>query len=165
MRSIVAMLAFLGLMALMSSGSATDGYLYVKDVTMHLKGDNATFELNYSLDAFTRFYVLALGCRYLEPELLSFLGNYSSVRLLKADTDGAALQVCGAGKLNGGYYLFDSRPMGSKERPLQTGIPRFTVVYPEGRVRNYYNVTSTQSVFCRANASLNRSMMSKIRLN
>ena len=159
MRSIIAMLAFLGLMALISSGSATDGYLYVKDVTMHLKGSNATFELNYSLDAFTRFYVLALGCRYLEPELLSFLGNYSSVRLLKADMDGAALQVSGAGKLNGGYYLFDPRPLGSKKRPLQTGIHKFTVVYPEGRVRNYYNVTTTQSVFCRADAALNRSMM------
>jgi len=158
------MLAFVGLMALISSGSATDDYLYVKDVTMHLKGDNATFELNYSLDAFTRFYVLALGCKYLEPELLSFLGNYSGVRLLKADMDGAALQVSGAGKQNGGYYLFDSRPLGSKERPLTTGIPKFTVVYPEGRIRSYYNVTSTQSVFYRAGPVLNRSVKHQISL-
>jgi hypothetical protein len=167
MRSIIAILAFAGLMALIASGSAADEYLYVKDVTMHLKGDNVTFEMNYSLDTFTRFYVMALGAKYLEPELLSFFGNYSGVRLLKADMDGAALQVNGAGKLNNGYYLFDSRSLGSKSRPIRASVPKLTVVYPEGRIRNYYNVTSTQSVFCRASVAdvaFNRSIKSQIRL-
>lgn len=167
MRSVIAILAFVGLMTLIAYGSADDDYLYVKDVTMHLKGDNATFELNYSLDTFTRFYVMALGAKYLEPELLSFLGNYSGVRLLKADMDGASLQVNGAGKLNNGYYLFDSRPLGPRDRPLKTSIPKFTVVYPEGRVRNYYNVTSTQSVFFRASVpdiAFNHSINPKISL-
>ena len=72
---------------------------------MRLDGENATFELNYTLDTFTRFYVSALGCRYLEPELISFLGGYSDVMLIKADIEGAALLVVGAGKYNSGYYI------------------------------------------------------------
>ncbi|OPY51147.1 MAG: hypothetical protein A4E49_02432 [Methanosaeta sp. PtaU1.Bin112] len=117
---------------------------------MRLDGSNATFELNYTLDTFTCFYVSALGCRYLEPELLSFLGGYRDVMLVKADTEGATLLVMGAGKYNSGYYLFDSIPFGSKDQPLKESIARFSVVYPTGRIRTFYNVTATQNVFSQA---------------
>jgi hypothetical protein len=147
MRSTYAILVFLAIMTLPVSSGACNECIYIKDVTMHLKGDNATFELNYTLETFTRFYVLALGCKYLEQELISFLGNYSDVKLIKADTNGASLVVRGAGKYDRGYYLFDSRPLGSKNQPLKESIARFSVVYPQGRTRTFYNVTSTQRVF------------------
>jgi hypothetical protein len=146
MRSIASILVFLAIMTQIVSNGAGNEYIYIKDVTMHLKGDNATFELNYTLETFTRFYVLALGCKYLERELLSFLGNYGDVRLIKADMNSASLLVCGAGKYDRGYYLFDSRPLGTKNQPLKESIDRFSVVYPQGRTRTFYNVTSTQSV-------------------
>jgi hypothetical protein len=154
MRRLAAIFAFLILSAIANCSAASSEYLYINDVTMRLDGDNATFELNYSLDTFTRIYVMFLGCRYLEPELRSFLGGYSDVTLIRADTDGAALQVVGAGKYNSGYYLFDSMPFGSKDKPLREGIARFSVVYPEGRVRTFYNVTATQSVFSQAATDL-----------
>jgi len=157
MRTIAPIAIFLAAMALTVCCDAAGQYIYVKEVTMHLNGDNATFELNYSLEPFTRLYVLALGCKYLEPDLRSFLGNYSHVKLIKADLNGAALQVRGAGKYNGGYYLFDSRRFGSGNKPLNEGIAKFSVVYPEGRVRTFYNVTSTQSVFCPAIPLFNQS--------
>jgi hypothetical protein len=154
MRYIAAIFAFLALCAIVSTiatcSAASSEYLYIKEVTMRLDGHNATFELNYTLDTFTRFYVTALGCRYLEPELISFLGGYNDVKLIKADIDSAALQVVGAGKYNSGYYLFDSMPFGTKDKPLKEGIARFSVVYPGGRVRTFYNVTSTQNVFSQA---------------
>jgi hypothetical protein len=150
MRRLAAIFAFLTLSALSACPAGGSEYIDIKEVTMRLVGDNATFELNYTLDTFTRFYVTALGCRYLEPELISFLGGYSDVRLIKADIDGAALQVVGAGKYNSGYYLFDSMPFGSKDKPLKEGIARFSVVYPGGRVRTFYNVTATQNVFSQA---------------
>jgi hypothetical protein len=150
MQYLAVTLAILAIATMIICISADGECIYMKDVTMHLNGDDATFELNYSLDTFTRFYVLALGCRHLEPELLSFLSGYRNVRLMKADTDGAALQVKGAGRYNGSYYLFDSRPFGTKNSPLKKGIAKFSVVYPEGRTRTFYNVTSTQSVFCPA---------------
>ena len=150
MRRIAAIFALLLLSTIPNCSAAGNEYLYITDVTMRLEGNNATFELNYTLDTFTSIYVMALGCRYLEPELISFLGGYSDVKLIKADTDGAALQVVGAGKYNSGYYIFDSMPFGSKDKPLKEGIARFSVVYPEGRVRTFYNVTATQSVFSQA---------------
>lgn len=157
MRSSLAIVALLATMIFAVCCGSGEEYIYIKDVTMRLNGENATFELNYSLDTFTRLYVLALGCKYLEPELLSFLGNYHKVKLLKADINSAALQVNDAGKYNGGYYLFDSRPLGSRIKPINGGVAKFTVVYPEGRVRTFYNVTCTQNVFCRA-STLNRTL-------
>jgi hypothetical protein len=122
-------------------------YLHINDVTMRLEAENASFDLNYTLDTFSRIYVMVLGCRYLEPELISFLGGYSDVALVRADIDGATLFVRNAGKYNSGYYLFDSTPFGSKDEPIKDGIASFSVVYPEGRIRTFYNVTSTQNVF------------------
>jgi hypothetical protein len=150
MRNIAATLAFLAIMTMAICNSAEGEGIYVKDVTMHLDGGNAIFELNYSLDTFTRFYVLALGCRNLEPELLSFLSGYSDVKLMKADPDGAALQVKGAARYDGSHYRFDSHPFGSKDSPLKKGVAKLSVVYPEGRTRTFYNVTATQSVSCPA---------------
>lgn len=150
MRYLAAIFSVLILSNIATCSAAQSEYLNVKEVTMHLEGENATFELNYTLDSFTRIYVMALGCRYLEPELISFLAGYGDVRLIGADIDGATLQVVGAGKYNSGYYLFDSMPFGSKDRPLKEGIARFSVVYPGGRVRTFYNVTATQNVFSQA---------------
>jgi len=150
MRSLAAFFAVLILSALSICSAAGNEYIDIKEVTMRLDGDNATFELNYTLDTFTRFYVSALGCRYLEPELISFLGEYRDVMLIKADTEGATLRVVGAGKFNSGYYLFDSMPFGSKDKPIKESIVRFSVVYPSGRVRTFYNVTATQNVFSQA---------------
>ena len=150
MRLLAAIFAFLTLSTIAISSVAGSEYLNINEVTMRLEDDNATFELNYTLDTFTRFYVTALGCRYLEPELISFLGGYSDVKLIKADTYKAALQVSGAGRYNSGYYLFDSVPFGSKDKPLKEGIARFSVVYPGGRVRTFYNVTATQNVISQA---------------
>jgi hypothetical protein len=150
MRPIAAFFAFLILSALSICSAVGSEYIDIEEVTMRLDGDNATFELNYTLDTFTCFYVSALGCRYLEPELISFLGGYQDVMLIKADTEVATLQVVGAGKYNSGYYLFDSVPFGSKDKPLKESIARFTVVYPGGRLRTFYNVTATQNVFSQA---------------
>jgi hypothetical protein len=146
---ILAFSIILALTLTISSGAGGE-YIYIKDITMRLSEGNAIFELNYSLETFTRLYVLALGCSYIEPDLRSILGNYSTVKVIRAGPDNAALLVSDAGKYNGGYYLFDSRPLGTANNPLRERISKFTVVYPEGRARTFFNVTSTQNVFCEA---------------
>ena len=134
--------------------ASASGYIQVNEVSMHLEGENASFDLKYSLDTFTRIYVMILGCRSLESELLSLLGYYEHVELTRADISGATLYVRCAGKYNSGYFLFDATPFGSKDEPIMKGIPRFSVVYPEGRIRTFNNVTATQNVFSEADEVL-----------
>ena len=150
MRQAVIALIVLAAIALSFCGSARGDYIEVRDVTMRLDEDRATFDLNYTLDAFTRFYVLALGCRHLEPDLISFLGGYKDVKLIEVDENRASLQVDGAGKNLDNCYLFYSCPFGSKDKNLKKGVEKLSVVYPGGKVDTFYNVNSTQNVFCKA---------------
>lgn len=148
MRLASGLTTILALAWLISLPSALAGdYIQIDEVSMHLEEENASFDLKYSLDTFTRMYVMILGCRSLESELLSFLGFYDHVELIRANISEATLYVSGAGKYNSGYYLFDATPFGSKDEPVIDGIPRFSVVYPGGRIRTFYNVTATQNVF------------------
>jgi hypothetical protein len=161
MRFIALILAFFALSIFAACSEDGGMYLHVNEVTMRLEGENATFDLNYTLDTFARIYIMALGCRYLEPELISFLGGYSEVELVSADIDGASLRVKGAGKYNSGYYLFDSTPFGSIGAVRREAIPSFSVVYPGGRIRTFYNVTATQNVFSEASDPLPSSTRKK----
>ena len=130
--------------------ASASGYIQVHEVVMHLEEENASFDLKYSLDTFTRLYVMILGCRSLEAELRSFLGSYDQVELLSADISKATLYVRGAGKYNSGYYLFDATHFGGRDQPIVDGITQFSVIYPGGRNRTFYNVTATQNVFSQA---------------
>ncbi len=159
MASIMRALAFLAVMALAAGCGAGGEYIYLKEVTMQLDGDNATVELNYSLDTFARFYVFALGCKYLEPELLSLFGNNSSVKLLEADMDSAFLLVTGTRRYDPGYGQDSSLHRASLYRAgksQQDAIARFTVIDPEGRALTYHNLTS-KDLFSDAEAFLDLS--------
>jgi len=150
MRQAVITLVVLAAIALSFCGSARGDCIEVREVTMRLDKDRAIFELNYTLDAFTRLYVLALGCKHLEPDLISFLGGYKDVKLIKADEKRASLQVNGAGKNLDNCYLFYSCPFGSKDKPLKREVEKLSVIYPGGKIDTFYNVSSTQNVFCKA---------------
>ncbi len=139
MRLALAILAILAI-AMLVSCVPGEVYFEVNDITMTLTGGDALFELNYTLDSFAKLYVLALGAGYIEPDLESFLKSYGDAKTIRADPYSAVLLVKGAGKNNSGYYLFDSRPLGGR-------VAKFTVVYPGGLSRTFYNVNSTPNVF------------------
>ncbi|MCQ8903988.1 MAG: hypothetical protein NQU42_07860 [Methanothrix sp.] len=130
---------------LLSHASAGLSYIQVKDVTMIPDGDDLRFQVNYTLEPFARLYVLALGCRHLEPELIRLFSSYQNVRTVGAKPSTATLVVENAGKYLDGYYLYDAKPLSSP-------VSRFMVVYPEGVTRTFINVTSTPSIFVDKNA-------------
>lgn len=130
---------------LLSHASAGLSYIQVRDVTMIPDGDDLRLQVNYTLEPFARLYVLALGCRHIEPELIRLFSSYQNVRAVKAKPSTATLLVENAGTYLDGYYLYDARP-------LSAPVSRFTVVYPEGVARTFINVTSTPSIFVKENA-------------
>lgn len=136
MRSFIFMMVMVSLI----SCGAGEIYFDVNDITMQLIDGDAIFELNYTLQFFPKLYVLALGCGYIEPDLVSLFKSYDDVKTIKANPDSAVLLAKDAGKNSNGYYLFDSRPLGMR-------VSKFTVLYPGGLSRTYHNVTSTPNVF------------------
>ena len=117
-----------------------DEYLEVDELTMSLDGPDVLLQVNYTLDYFARLYVLALGCKHIEPDLLKLFVKYGDVRAVSVNPESALLLASGAGKYNSGYYLFDSMRLGSK-------VKKLTVIYPSGPIRTFHNVTATPSVF------------------
>ncbi|HQF17600.1 MAG: hypothetical protein A4E45_01477 [Methanosaeta sp. PtaB.Bin039] len=133
-------LAFLLATLLLISTAGASFYLQVQDITMTVEKESALLQVNYSLDSFARLYVLALGARHLEPDLKRLFSSYPDIRTLKANPNSAVLEVADAGGYSNGYYLYESHPL---DRPIK----KFTVVYPQGTSRTFYNVSATPSVF------------------
>jgi hypothetical protein len=140
------MVAVLAAVFLPVCSGAGEDYIKINDLTMRLDRSDALFEFNYTLDSFAKLYVLALGCKYMEPDLQSMLGSYGDVKVVRADPYSAALLASGAGEKNSNYYLFESKPLGSR-------VSRLTIVYPAGQYRTFYNVSSTPNVFCEAGSN------------
>ncbi|MDD1742012.1 MAG: hypothetical protein LUQ47_01645 [Methanotrichaceae archaeon] len=140
---------FAGFMLLIfiSNDGLAGNYLYVKDITMYLNEADATFHLNYTLDTFTKIYVLALGSRHIQPDLASMFGNFNDIRIEGVDYKSATILAAKAGKYNGSHYLFDSRPLEIGENILQNRIERFRVIYPDELNQTFYNISCTPEVF------------------
>lgn len=132
------------LASVLAASTATGGeYLKIDDITMALDEDNALLQINYTLDSFASLYVLALGCRHLEPDLRGFFPSYKRIKTVSADPYRAILKVEKAGGYSNGYYLFNSIPLGYQ-------VDKFTVIYPTGLSRTFYNITSTPNVFAKS---------------
>jgi len=113
---------------------------------MSVKENATVFQVNYTLDSFARLYVLALGCRHLEPDLDRLFTGYPEARITRADPYRAVIEIEGTAKYASGYYLFDSRPLGAR-------VETFRVIYPRGMVRTFNNVTATPNIFIEANST------------
>lgn len=136
--------ALLIIASVLAACSANGGeYLRIDDVTMALDEDNATLQINYTLDSFASLYVMALGCRHLEPDLRGLFPSYKTIKTVSADPYRAILKVEKAGGYSNGYYLFNSMPLGYQ-------VDKFTVIYPTGLTRTFYNITSTPNVFVKS---------------
>jgi len=144
-RFLISLMAvsFLFLVVISTPSSALEDYMTVDDVTMSLRRGDALMEMNYTLNSFAYLYVLALGCNYIEPELASIFKSFGDAKITRADPYSAAFVIKDAGRNTHGYYLFDSKPLGSR-------ISRLKVVYPGGISKTFFNVTSTPNVFCEA---------------
>jgi len=138
--------AFLLVVILFTSPALADRgreYIQVREVTMSLEDGDAVFDVRFGLDPFARLYVLALGTKHIEPELLDLFSGFGNLSVRKTEPHRAVLVSRGAGELKSGYYLYDARRLGSE-------VPKLVVVYPEKLSRTFYDVSATPSVFSQA---------------
>jgi len=148
---LVAVLVVIALFFLAGIGSAHDSrdYIQVHEVTMMLENGDAVFEVQFKLDRLAKLYVLTLGSKHIEQDLIDIFKDFDNVSMKKAGSSRAVLVAHGAAEKKGGYCLFDPRPLGSS-------VPKFTVKYPEGISRTYHEVSETPNVFCEEKKVTNR---------
>jgi hypothetical protein len=143
MRSATVVLLLLFVFAMPSSAERGREYIRVQEVTMSLEGGDASFDVKFDLDPFARIYVLALGTKYIEPELIDLFSDFDNLTVAKTDPSRAVIVSKGAGEFRSGYYLYDSKE-------LSQMVPKLTIVYPGRMVRTFYDVSATPSVFSEA---------------
>jgi hypothetical protein len=143
MRSATVVLLLLFVFAMPSSAERGREYIRVQEVTMSLEGGDASFDVKFDLDPFARIYVLALGTKYIEPELIDLFSDFDNLTVAKTDPSRAVIVSKGAGEFRSGYYLYDSKE-------LSQMVPKLTIIYPGRMVRTFYDVSATPSVFSEA---------------
>ncbi len=143
MRSETVVLLILFLLVVPISAERGREYIRVREVTMSLEDGDAVFDVEFGLDPFARLYVLALGTKYIEPELVGLFSDFDNLTVKRTEPSRAVLVSEGAGEFKSGYYLYDSRELSHR-------VPKLTVVYPQRLTRTFYDVSATPSVFSEA---------------
>jgi hypothetical protein len=104
---------------------------------------NANFTVNYDLGRIPRMYILLFGSKSIEPRVKAVFSNFD-YEIKKMDQDKAILRVTNVSRLEKGFYLHDSRKLGSS-------IDTIIVYTPDSpRTREYYNMNSTPNIFYRS---------------
>ncbi|WP_428387480.1 hypothetical protein [Methanomethylovorans sp.] len=145
MKSIIHILiAFMFVMILVSlpATAATDNpqYIHYKQMTMRFSGTDATVTLSFELDAFVQAYTLLMGSHNLEGDIRKMFYDFDEITVSEIGKDYAILRIDNVSHLSDGYYLHDSRDLGSS-------VDVLTMVYPSGASKQKSNAKETSNIF------------------
>jgi len=120
------------------------GYIEVREVTVRFNGTDATFNVNYHLSGAAKLYTLFLGSKTLEPAVKNFFSDFPEVELLKMDSREAVVLTRNVTRLEGRFYLHDSRNFSQQ-------VNRLIVYRPDSpRPTEHFNVNATPNTFWQA---------------
>lgn len=146
MKNLVLILLMIFLIALMlplSDGTSTSRPFDITSLVINFDKTDAIFTVNYDLGKIPKMYVLLFGSRSIEPKIKIFFSNFN-YEIMKIDQNKAILRVKNISRLEKGYYLHDSRKLG-------TTIKTIIIYTPDSpRPTEYSNLNSTPNKFYRS---------------
>jgi hypothetical protein len=115
-------------------------YIHYKQMTMKFSGTNATITIYFKLDAFAEAYTLLMGSHNLEGDIRNMFSDFGEVTISEIGKNYAILSVSNVSNFSDGYYLHDSRKLGSR-------VDLLILVYPSGATKQIVNAESTSNIF------------------
>ncbi len=115
----------------------------ITSLTINFDKTDAVFTANYDLGAMPRMYVLLFGGKSIEPKVKAVFSNFD-YEIIKMDQDKAILRVKNVSRLEKGFYLHDSRKLGSSVNTMLIYTP------DSPQTREYSNMNSTPNTFYRS---------------
>lgn len=115
----------------------------ITSLTINFDRKDAIFTANYDLGTFPKLYILLFGSKNIKPKIDSIFSNFS-YQIIKMDQDKAILKVKDISRVIPGYYLHDSRKIGSTVDKIYIYTPDST--FP----KEYFNRNSTPNIFYRS---------------
>ena len=145
MRSIIHILIAFLLAAILISVPATAAtgdsqYIHYKQLVMKFSGTNATITLSFELDAFAQAYTLLMGSHNLEGDVREMFYEFDNVTVSEIDKNYALVRIGNVSHLSDGYYLHDSKKLGST-------VDLLILVYPSGASKQIPNAKATSNIF------------------
>jgi hypothetical protein len=126
-----------------TQGNPEKRSLDITSLTITFDRTDAIFTANYDLDTFPRMYILLFGSKNIEPKINSIFSNFN-YQIIKMDQDKAILRVKDISRVIPGYYLHDSRKIGST-------IDKIYIYTPDSPFpKEYSNRNSTPNTFYRS---------------
>ncbi|MCC7576746.1 MAG: hypothetical protein KK926_07945 [Methanomethylovorans sp.] len=115
-------------------------YIHYKQMTMRFSGTDATVTLSFKLDTFVQAYTLLMGSHNLEGDIRKMFFEFDEVTVSQVGKDYATLRLGNVSQLSDGYYLHNSRALGSR-------VDMLTMVYPSGASKQISNAKQTSNIF------------------
>ncbi len=141
-KSIILILMVLFLILPFAGATPEKRSLDITSLVINFDKTDATFAVNYDLGKLSKMYVLLFGSKSIEPRINAVFSNFD-YEIIKMDQSKAILRVKSVSRLDKGYYLHDSRKLG-------TVIDKITVYTPDSpRPTEYYALNSTPNKFYR----------------
>ena len=126
-----------------TEGSPETRSLDITSLTITFDGTDAIFTANYDLGTFPKLYILLLGSKNIEPKINSIFSNFN-YQIIKMDQDKVILRVKNISRVIPGYYLHDSKKIGST-------IDKIYIYTPDSPLpKEYSNRNSTPDIFYRS---------------
>lgn len=115
-------------------------YIHYKQMTMRFSETDATVTLSFKLDTFVQAYTLLMGSHNLEGDIRKMFFEFDEVTVSQVGKDYATLRLGNVSQLSDGYYLHNSRALGSR-------VDMLTMVYPSGASKQISNAKQTSNIF------------------
>jgi hypothetical protein len=126
-----------------TQGTAEKPSLDITSLTITFDRTDAIFTANYDLGTFPKMYILLFGSKNIEPKINSIFSNFN-YQIIKMDQDKVILKVKDISRVIPGYYLHDSRKIGST-------IDKIYIYTPDAPFpKEYSNRNSTPDTFYRS---------------
>ncbi|MDO9099017.1 MAG: hypothetical protein Q7U60_12975 [Candidatus Methanoperedens sp.] len=115
----------------------------ITSLTINFDKTDAVFTVNYDLGKLPKMYVLIFGSKSIEPRIKAIFPDFD-YEIVKMDQDKTILRIKNVSRLEKGYYLHDSRRLGTSINTLIIYTPDST------RPTEYFNTNSTPNKFYRS---------------
>lgn len=125
------------------SEGTPDRPIEITALTINFDKTDAIFTVNYDLGTLPKMYILLLGGKSIEPKIKDVFSNFD-FDIMRIDQNKAVLRVRNVSRLEKGYYLHDSRKLG-------TSINTIIVYTPDSEhPTEYFGMNSTPNKFYRS---------------
>ncbi|MBC7086369.1 MAG: hypothetical protein H5T43_08430 [Methanomethylovorans sp.] len=138
---IIASIVLVALISLPANAVTSDHYyIHYTHMTMKFSGTDAIVTLSFELDTFAKVYTLLMGTHNLEEDIKEMFYEFEDVKVSQIHKEYAIVRISNVSRLSNGYYLHDSRKLGS-------GVDLLTIVFPSGATKQISNANATMNIF------------------